>query len=40
MKKIGKKLSEIAIMGSMEVWRRYGKDMPHEENIRIRQMAE
>jgi hypothetical protein len=40
MKKIGRRLSQAAIMGSMEMWRRYAKDKPHVENIRIGQMAE
>jgi hypothetical protein len=40
MQKIGRRLSEAAIMGSMEICKIYAKDMRHEENIRTGQMAE
>jgi hypothetical protein len=39
MKKIGRQLSEAAIMGSMEIWRRYARDMPYTENPRAIQMT-
>jgi hypothetical protein len=40
MKKLRRRLSEAAIIGSMEIWRGHAKDMRYEESIRIGQMAE
>jgi hypothetical protein len=33
MKRIRRRLSEATIMGSMEIWREYTRDMPRTENI-------
>jgi hypothetical protein len=42
MKKIGRKMSEAAIYGSFEVWRRYisAKERPIEENVEAEKMIE
>jgi hypothetical protein len=39
MKKIGRRLSEAALVGSMETWRTYRKDMPHTEDARATRMT-
>jgi hypothetical protein len=38
MKIIGRRLSEAAVAGSLEVWRKYSKEMPHPENRRAEQI--
>jgi hypothetical protein len=37
--KIGRRLSEAAIMGWMEIWRRYARDMPCTEDTRAVRMT-
>jgi hypothetical protein len=39
LKKIGRRLSEEALAGSLEIWRKYAKEMPHEEDRRIEQVT-
>jgi hypothetical protein len=38
MKRIGTRLSEAAITGSLEIWRRYAREVTHEEDPQIRQI--
>jgi hypothetical protein len=38
MKILGRRLSEAAIAGSLEIWRKYSKDMPRPQNFRTEQM--
>jgi hypothetical protein len=38
MKIIGRRLSEAAVAGSLEIWRKYSKEMPHSENGRAEQI--
>jgi hypothetical protein len=35
---IGRRLSEAAVAGSLEIWRKYSKEMPHPENRRAEQI--
>jgi hypothetical protein len=39
LKKIARRLSEAALAGSLEIWRKYAKEMPHEEDRRIEQVT-
>jgi hypothetical protein len=39
MKKIGRRLSEAAIRGTMNFWRRYARDMPRTEDARAVRMT-
>jgi hypothetical protein len=38
MKIIGRRLSEAAVAGSLEIWRKYSRDMPHTDNGRAEQI--
>jgi hypothetical protein len=38
MKIIGRRLSEAAVAGPLEIWRKYSKEMPHTENRRAEQI--
>jgi hypothetical protein len=39
LKQIGRRLSEAALAGSLEIWRKYAKEISHEEDRRIEQVT-